>query len=255
MNNQEVKVNTRKQDEVVTNRILVVFSLSLLLLLAVLLISRYMNSLSYYETLTFCTIASASFGAIGAALVILALIMYKKDAAGIWFKRLLMFGGFALIVASVLLYIRLYTFRSFSVLYVAIPITAFLYMIFSIYQRDFFYQTIIAGCTASTLYAFSRWLHYRPWGMIVHITYIAAITLLVAAVVFLMVLKSRKGTLGNIKLLPYNTNYHLMFSTLGIMLLTIVTVLSIGSGIAFWAMIGVFGYLFVLAVYYTIKLI
>lgn len=243
----------QKQDEEITNKILFVFSLTLLLLLAVIIINRYMNSTAYFNTLTFCTIAIIVFSVVGVGFLAAAFIKRKAKAAQLD-KRLLLSGVIALIVAVVLLFVRLYTFRSFTILYFALPVFAFLYMIFNIYQRDFFYQSIVIGCTAGTLYAFSRWLHYRPWQPIVHITYSLAILLLVAAILLAFYLKKQKGMLGKIRMLSHSANYKLMISTFAVMLLAIVVVLIVGSGIAFWTMVCVLGYLFVLAVYYTIRL-
>jgi hypothetical protein len=252
---EELKISARKRDEAITNSILIVFSISLFLLLAVMLVSRNMNSFTMYaDALSFCTAASIAFGIVGTGFMTLAFMRYKKKAAiDKWLIRFIMTGGIALLSAVIFLYIRLYTFRSFGVLYAAIPIAAFLYMIFNIYQREFFYQTLVVGCSGGTLYAFSRWLHNTPWAAIVHIVYILAISLLIAAALFLLLVKKHKGTLFRITLLPQSTNYNMMFITLGVMLLSIAAVLVI-PGIAFWGMIGVFGYLFVLAVYYTIKL-
>jgi hypothetical protein len=209
---------------------------------------------SYANTLAFCTVASIIFTAVGAGFAFLALLRYKKHAEDMLFKRFLMFGGFALITAAMLLYIRVYTFRAFSVLYTAIPIVAFLYMIYNVYQKDFFYQTVIVGCSAGVLYAFSRWLHHTPWAAIVHVTYILAIAFIVAAIITLVVAKRRKGVMFSKRLLPHNANYNIMLLTFAIMLLSIIAVLWFGSVIAIWAVIGVLCYLFVLAVYYTIKL-
>ena len=253
MKSQNEKINAKKQDEATTNRILIVFSLSLLLLLVVMFISRFVNSFAYYGAVTFCSFGAAIFGAAGAGLMAAAFVIRQKKH-GLWFGRLMLLGGTSLVMAAMLLFIRLYTFRAFGILYAAIPIAAFLYMIYSIYQRDFFFQSIVAGCTAVTLYLFSRWLHHRPWHLVVHATYIVAIALLVAAVPVLLAARKNNGKVLNKKFLPLNANYNMIFLTLGLMLLSIVTVLAAGSGIAFWMMVGVLGYLFVLAVYYTIKL-
>lgn len=244
----------QKKDEEITNKILFVFSITLLILLAVIFINRYMNSTAYFNTLTFCTVATIVIAVAGVGLIIAAFIKRAVKTADQLDKHLMLTGMIALIVSVVLLFIRLLTFRSFTILYTALPVFAFLYMILNIYQRDFFYQTIVVGCTAGTLYAFSRWLHYKPWKPIVHITYSVAILLLIAAILLTIYLRNQKGMLSKIRMLSHSANYKLMISTFAAMLLTIVVVLIVGSGIAFWTMVGVLGYLFVLAVYYTIRL-
>ncbi|MCL1820637.1 MAG: hypothetical protein FWG36_08295 [Oscillospiraceae bacterium] len=252
---QNDKILARKQDEETTNRILIVFSFILLILLMVMFVDRYMSSAAPNQNaLVFCVVMSAVFAAVGVGVIITATIKRAKNTESPAFGRLITLSGVSLAAALAMLSIRVFTYSSFTALYVALPVTAFLYMIYQIYQREFFYQTIITGCAAGTLYAFSRWLHYKPWQPIVHTTYCLAIALLCAAIILTLLLKKRNGSLFGINLLPRNANYSLMFATIGLMLAAIAAVLLV-TGIAFWMMIGVFGYLFVLAVYYTIKLI
>lgn len=249
------KAAAKRQEEELTNRILAVFCAGLLTLLGVMSIYRLLLTPGLVSAVLGASFAAGLvFAAFGAAALVFSYMKRRKDSSDFWVGRLAIIGVICFIYAGVLLFIHYRSFSAFRVLYVALPVMAFLYLIYNIYQKDFFWQCVVAGCSGGVLYAFSRWLHHRPWHPIVHITYIAALTLLAAAVFALFALRKRKGVLFGIRVFQTGANYRLMFITFALMIAVIAAVLFIGSGAAFWAMVGVFAYLFVLAVYYTIRL-
>ena len=243
----------KKRDEELTNRILVVFCVGLLTLLGVMFMYRLMlnpRSITAIRNGSFAI--GLVFGALGAVSIVLAAL--KRRKADFWAGRLVVLGAICFVYMGIMLLIHYKSFDAFKILYIALPAMAFLYLIYNIYQKDFFWQTVVVGCSGAVLYAFSRWLHYKPWQPIVHAVYIAAIVLLAAGLAATLMAKNKNGRFLGMKIFPKEANYKLMFSTFGLMFLIILAVLIIGSSVAFWAMVGVFAYLFVLAVYYTIRL-
>lgn len=252
---EDKKELVKKREEELTNRILVVFCVSLLTLLGVMFLYRIMlvpKRLLIVKDVSF--IFGIIFAALGAVSIVAAIQKYVKRSVDYWAGRLAVLGVICFVYSGIMLLIHYRSFSAFRILYVALPVMSFLYLIYNIYQRDFFWQCIVVGCAGGTLYAFSRWLHYKPWQPVVHVVYITAIVLLVAGLVATFALKKSGGKLFGLRLFSDDANYRLMFSTFVLMLLAIVLVLLIGSGVAFWMMVGVFAYLFILAVYYTIKL-
>ena len=252
---EKVKSSAKKQEEELTNRILVVFCLGLLTLLGVMSLYRLMLSPRTYIMIHGASFAAGViFAVLGAAAVAAALSKRAKSGGGFWSGRLAISGAICFIYSGSLLLICYRSFAAFRILYVALPVMAFLYLIYNIYQRDFFWQSVVVGCSGAVLYALSRWLHYKPWQPIVHITYITALTLLAAGFLAVLAFRKGQGVLFGIKVFPPGANYRLMLVTFALMAAVIAAALFAGSGIAFWAMAGVFAYLFVLAVYYTIRL-
>ncbi|MCL2083955.1 MAG: hypothetical protein FWH06_01690 [Oscillospiraceae bacterium] len=250
----ELRAKRKQKEEELTNRILLVFGLSLAALLLLMLLNRlliadngrHMITVSYGCLFAALTIAAASL----AGLIYMA-VLWKRSPGSVWVGRLLHITSIALLFAGALALIYRNQYEVFPLLYVVLISVAVLYLVYNIYQRDFFVQAVVTGCAALTLYGFSRLLGKS---MLSYIGYGAATLLLIGALGVTYYISRRRGMLGGLRLLPANANFPLMYVTYLALNAALLAALLIGAAFSFWAMIGVLGYLFVLAVYYTVKL-
>ncbi len=248
-------IKGKSQDEELTNRILIAFGMSLVGLLAVILIGRQLDDVyKFVPTVLACGYAAIAFAVASVVFVTVAVTGRKKNPENIWNGRFVQFAVLSCIAALSLTAIRLFPTESFGVLYAALPSLAFVYLIFKIYQKDFFAQTMFIGLGGITLFILSRLNDVSPLPMLSYVVSGAAVLALVICLIMLTTLPKKEGKIGKTVLFSKKANYKLMYTTIAIMIACIIVAMVLGSVVAFWLMIGAFAYLFVLAVYYTIKL-
>gem|GEM_PF-2384261 len=251
---EELRDKRKKKEEELTNRILIVFGMSLLALFLLITLNRLIDNVHYFYTVSMaCFYASFVLIAVAAAAAVCAAVLWKRSPGGVWVGRLVHLCAIFVLLAGAAGLVYYIQYQAFPLLYVVLIAVSFLYLVFNIYQRDFFVQAVVTGCAALTLYGFSRLLS-GVVPMLAYVGYGVAALLLVAALGVTYFLSRRKGLLGGVRLLPSNANFPLMYFTYLALSAVLLAALLIGPGFSFWAMMAVLGYLFVLAVYYTIKL-
>ena len=144
-----------------------------------------------------------------------------------------------------------------SAMYVILPAAAVLYLLFYLYAREFFYLALLVSGGAAGLWVLSK-AKAPPYPVTsdsaAQIIFLAALAALWG---FLVWLRAGKGKLkiGRIKwtVLPPTARYRFLFIACGLLLAAFVLSLILGGAAAWYAMFGMFCYLFVMAVYYTVK--
>lgn len=245
----------QKQDEELTNKILLVFGGSLLALTLLMLINRLLMNVSLYVSVVYiCGYVAIALLVCAVAGLICAGYMLTKKTENTWGRRIFGISIISLLLSAMLGAIRYVQEQAFSYLYIFLIAIALLYLIFQIYQKDFFLQALTVGGTALLLYVFSRGLDNLTVSGILYAAYGAGTALLLLTTGVAYYLSKHNGTLGKLKILTPSANYTLMYITFGICLVTLLVCLLVGATVSFWAMIGILVYLFVLAVYYTMRL-
>jgi len=164
---------------------------------------------------------------------------------------------FALVCGLCVALILNFYVTAIKALYAVLPAGAVMYLIFHAYQREFFVITLVSGVGGIGLWAMYRALSglyaaYAPaiFGMIV------LFCVAVSALTF--VVGRQKGVLkiGGKSHVIFGRDSKTAFVHLACAVLTIFALVSLvcGAATAYYLMLGIFGYLFIMGVYFTVKL-
>lgn len=156
----------------------------------------------------------------------------------------------ALWVISTLLY---YFFDTgLQALIVIPPVAAVLILIWFLYQRVFFFTALISGCGLAALWLCREYYGAHPAR--IRIIFGAGLLLLGLAMLLTVKLKNGGGKLGSLRLLPEGSSYPMIYVTCALTAVTMALSLILGATAAFYLLFVLAGWLFVQAVYFTVKL-
>lgn len=143
-----------------------------------------------------------------------------------------------------------------AVLLVFLTVLAFIYVV---YQRDFFCSCAVIACGIGALILYRRSAVGGQASLRALIVFLIGFVLLIAAALVIWRVKKGEGYWspgeGARRLLPKQTEYRLLFATLIIVALALIAALVFGSMAAYFALFVLGVYFFLLAVYYTVKLV
>ena len=129
---------------------------------------------------------------------------------------------------------------------------AVLIVVFFLYQRVFFYNAMLAGGGLVLLWLYRRYYADRPTMM--NAFFIAGFVLLAVALVLSIVLRGCGGKLGGLRVLPDDTSYLLTWITCVVTAAAMALTLVLGMTAAFYLLFLLVGWLFIQAVFFTVKL-
>lgn len=240
----------------VTNRALVVFTFTFLsvflLMQAYRVFSQMVFALQLIQAL-YITAAAAT------ALFIVCLGWFLAVRRNLEKRRqsILTFNGglFLLVVALSCLIMAYFHLDGVVFLYAALPSAALLYLVYFIYQREFFAVASLCALGALTLWVIYRWFGLHPFRVMLLGLGAGIFFLLCGAVSRLI---SRGG--GCLKLsskkyrvFPAQSLYFPLYLTCGVLAVCALAA-AFAAQLAFYLLLGVCAYLFIMAVYFTVKL-
>lgn len=136
---------------------------------------------------------------------------------------------------------------------VLVPVAALLALIYYLFQRDFFCITLICAGGIAALQFYRKQIQDHPFR--VQAAFALAFVLLIAAVVCALLLHRAGGLLpGGRRLLPKDANYPLLHAACALDAALLILTLLLGSSAAYYLLFVLVGWLFVMAVYYTVRL-
>lgn len=180
----------------------------------------------------------------------------QEDAA---LNRILIWFGAAVVAELIVLLINrilpgIALVRGLSTL---IPAVAVLALIYYLYQHDFFLITLISAGGLAALYTYRKIVSAHPFR--INCMFALAFVLLAAALIVLILLQRRGGAIAQgekkQELLPKDTNYPLLYATCALNAVVLAVTIAMGSTLAYYLMFVLVAWLFVMAVYYTVRLI
>lgn len=251
---------SRKEDAVL-NRVLVWFGAAVVAELVLLLLNRYY--INY--TLKPGEIEFAS-GLLKAFPVIIGIAAACTAACLIW-TYLSHKGGKSILLPSVCFWVCAaalvisavtYFFSSTGVQFLcgAVPVAAVLALVFYLYQHEFFAVTVL-----SALGILGLWLFRRAEGghqRLVYAYLVVMAVVLVGSVLACRTLQSNSGVLGKgakkLQLFRPNASYGMIYITCALVAVVLCAALLFGTAAAYYLIFVMVGWLFVMAVYYTVKL-
>ncbi len=252
--------STRKKTDFLFNKTLGVFGLAILGILALVGAAHMASTTAGYLAMLTIAWVLVALGAAGLA----AAIVWQKRDAGKETEELRYFTGVDLGVISLLvlfsgaLYCLFDIMSVTQMLYVLFPACAVLYLIFSLMPRIFFLQALLCGASLIDMWVVSNAVAAR-----VQIVFsLLGILLSAAFATFFAMLRHGDGLIRfgghkGLRVVEAREEYGAAFlSVLVTALLFVAAIVFSAAGIAAAPVLLYIlcGYLFILAVYYTVKL-
>lgn len=251
-------VPKKREEEYITNKVLIVFSLCLAGVLILMGIKNMVNyGYSYLRGMMLIRILMG-VSAVGVVIGLIKIIREKQRKVKMTMR--IMTGKNITLVSLVSLIVFAitykYLFLVFNVFYVVLPALAVYYLVFHSYQREFFIIAVDIGIAGALLFVFrSSVFEDLP------IEFIVTAIMAVVTIIQLVIVNKIKANNGTLKLSEeeYSFNfsknaYTMMFITPVIMLILVAVGAFTTFAIALYAIFAMAAYLFVTAVYYTVKL-
>lgn len=177
----------------------------------------------------------------------------QEDAA---LNRILIWFGCSAVAEFILLLINRFL-PGLGVIHwltILVPVAAVLALVYYLFQRDFFCITLISAGGILSLQLYRRMFLSHPFRL--HCGFVLAFLLLAAAIVVLILLQrgKRPFPLGIDKLVPTEANFPLLYITCALNAVLLALALILGGVAAYYLLFVLVGWLFIMAVYYTVKL-
>lgn len=131
-------------------------------------------------------------------------------------------------------------------------VAAVLIVIFFLYQRAFFLNAVLAAGGLLSLWLYRQYYGEHP--TMVTALFVAGFVLLAAALVLTFVLRGSGGRLAGLQLMPADTSYVTTWLTCVVTAAAMALALVLGAAAAFPLLFVVVGWVFVQAVFFTVKL-
>lgn len=249
------------KEDVVLNRVLVWFGAAVVAELLLLLINRYyINYTTRPGEIEFAAALLHAFPiiigvtAVAAVVCVVWAVMCAQKG-----KRCLLPGVLAWIFAALLVISAVtYIFSGTGVQFLCglVPAAAVMALVYYLYQREFFVITVLSAMGIVGL-----WLIRRAAGnhqVVVYAYMAVTAVVLIAAALACRVMQKSDGflTLGGKRLSVFNrgATYGMVYLTCAVVAVAVAAGLALGASAAYYLMIALVGWLFVMAVYYTVKL-
>ncbi len=250
----------QKKEDYITNKVLAVFSICLAGVLVLMGLRKLIDFGTTY--LLGMTVLRVLMGVAAAGVVLSIVLMAHQKKKGADLTYRILTGRNLLIVFAVALVILAlvhhYGIPIFKVFYGLLPALAVYYLIYHSYQPEFCVISVDCGAAVALL------LIVRRAQISANVKYLAWVALAVyvaLAVVQLTMTAQVKNAKGKLKLggrtlsFQFSKNAYTMLTVTPIVMAILVALgAAMGTGIALYAIFAAAGYLFVTAVYYTVKL-
>ena len=256
------RADRKKQEDIALTRALIWFGAAMVLEFLLLLVNKYYvnftaDSSSIALALAMGTVlkVTAAAGLIGA--VISGVYSWKRmNVAGtLPFMGIVITATLLAIGVSSALIVVFYR-PAVQLLYLLVPAGAVLALVYYLYQKEFFFSACGVGIGMLGL-----WLVRKNIGthnLLVGLYAVAGFIVLLAILMLALKLKKDHGVLNlggkTYEILPKQSNFMLIVLSCVVSLLALAAGLLLGGTVAFYLLFVLLGWLFVLLVYYTVKM-
>lgn len=179
----------------------------------------------------------------------------KRQQEDAILNRILIVFGCAVAVEAILLLLNRFI-PGLAVIHwltILVPVAAVLALVYYLFQRDFFYITLISAGGILSLQLYRKMFLWHPTR--IRCGFALGFVLLAAAVAVLILLQRSGGIFSTrMRVLPKDANYPLLYITCALNAILLVLTLALGSTAAYYLLFVLVGWLFVMAVYYIVKL-
>ena len=242
------------QEEYTTNKVLAVFSVCLLGVLVLMILQRLLN---YGSTFMIGLIVTRILLAIGIIGVVGGLVMLGMERTGRRNGSRRIICGRNLLIASVVMTISYIGIAPIKALYVILPVLAVFYLVYHSYSTEFFVITVDCGAALGMMWLVHRALVSSNFTWMAYAVLIAAAVLTVAQIAVVNSVRGRQGkakNTGKKAEARFSSNAFLMMTVTPILMTVLTAVVLFAPAHMLVVMGAAAAYLFVTAVYYTVKL-
>lgn len=260
MNERKKAAQRQQQEDIALSRAMQWFGAAMVLELVLLLINRYfvdfpVDQVQVALALEKVLMAVAVLGIVGG--VVCAVLAWKKISSGQAYPFHTVLGGMWLISLgfSSGLVVR-FGDSAMRLLYVLVPAGAVLALVYYLYQKEFFFSACGVGAGLLGL-----WLVRKNVGThdrLVGLYMILGVLFLLGLAALVLYLKKSDGVIRiggkEAVVLPKQSNFAVVIASALVSLLVMIAGWILGSMVAFYLMFVLAAWLFLLLVYYTVKL-
>lgn len=252
---KDLTAQSRREDEVL-NRTLLWIGGAAILILFLLFVNRYFIHYRVSEI----SLAAALNNYILPAVAVIALvgciagILLAKKAAQAnkgmkWFVALaLLCGGLVLCAFAAW---KLHE-AGVQFMCAAIPAVAVLALVYYLFQREFFLIAVAGGISIAALWTIRR--AGTGHAAVMYGALVVALALLIALALISRKLQAAGGLWNEKRILSKNAAYLMIYATCAVMAVLLLAAAVAGSSVAYYLMFPAVGWLIVMAVYFTVKL-
>lgn len=261
MNEQEKRIQRRKEEDSAFNRMLLWLAGCVVLEALTLLLRQLYFSYTdlglavagalnaFFNVFRFAGLVLTAAGAVWTVLSI------RQGKHGKQLAAPIACTGAAAWLWAVSLMCSNYTFAyetGMGLLCVLPVVIAALAAVFFLYQREFFFNALLGGAGITALWVYKHIYMNHPRAT--YLGFAVVWVFLAAGAVAAFMLKQRKGRALGRQILPAGANYPLLLLTCVLSAAALAAALAIGVAAAYYIMFALIAWLFCLAVYYTVKL-
>ncbi len=259
------KKKTTTYDDYITNKILGIFTAAFFIIVGLMLTYRgYRSFDTMFVTQKIVYVAAGVFAVISILGVIWEVRTtkagIKQEYKVVRGKNLAIVAGASAVCAFL---VARYFVDGVKAMYIMVPIVTVLALVYIIYSTDFFLISVLTTVGGIWMWlisksSFSGILGANLTSILnsrVFFFSLAAIILLIVAAGILSMLRKNSGELKGKKILTKSSNYLLLYLSIAVTALAVFFAVIFGISLAYYLIFVLFGYLFILAVYYTVKLI
>lgn len=251
----------RNDNDYISNKVLTMFLLALIGVFLLMLIYRFLthgHSFIYGFYLVKGVLAA---GILAIAFGTVKYVLEQKNGKNV--RRRMITSANIIVIGLVLVFsavsLLYYDFTiSIKMLYILLPTISVLYMIFKSYPREFFSISVICATGAPFLWLLSRALTENGTGRKSIYIIVAGLALMGIELIIVLNASKNKGHIDVFRrrlfLLSQGANLFPVLLSSVIVVLSLALSFAFGAMFAFYCMFAVFVYLFIAAVFYTVKL-
>lgn len=247
------------QEEYVTNKVLTVFSVCLLGVLVLMILQRLLDIGSTWRV---GMMAQKALLIVGAAGVLWSLYLFWRERSGKRSAANRIICGRSVLIVSVLVVLIMTAIgylgtAPIKALYVILPALAVYYLVYHSYAPEFFVIALDCGLAAGLIWAVRRLQASSNYAQLVYAVLAAAAVLLVIQLIAVSMIRGKKGVVsfaGRKTELHLSRNAYVMLTVTPVVMAVLVAAAVFLGSYGLICMGIAAAYLFVTAVYYTVKL-
>ena len=190
--------------------------------------------------------------ALVAAGIVMLIVDRKKGGSFTKLNKWLLVAGVFFTLSSELM-LKVYP-QGTTAMCIFVPVVMILGVIFLMYQREFSVQAVALALSILAMVLLSRGAGNANWSFIVKAYSICAAATAVVLLVIAYAAQRGDGCIGSVRIFPSGAGYKMLYLVLVVCLAAIIAALFV-SGIAYYGVWALSVLLFLLAVYYTVKML
>ena len=259
MSKSNVGKKTISKEEYTTNKVLTVFSVCLLGVLVLMIVQRLLDYANTWATGMLVVKVLLGIGIIG---VIWGIVLLGLELSGRRNSARRIISGRNVLIASIIMVLCMWAIsyvgtQPIKMLYVVLPVLAVYYLVYHSYAPEFFVIAADCGMAIGLMWLIHRALVSSNFGWMAYAAVGAAVVLALLQLIIVSILRGKCGkfTFSVAKIdSHFSRNAYTMLTVTPLVMAVLVVAVLLMSSWTLVAMGCAAAYLFITAVYYTVKL-